>query len=44
MFYNRKLKNHIKLNKIIQRLMNLLQKTIPSKFMTEIYANYLLKY
>ena len=42
MFYNRKLNNHIRLNKIIQRLMNLLQKTIPSKFMPEIYINYLL--
>ena len=29
---------------IIQRLMNFLQKTFPSKFMIAIYRNYLLKY
>ena len=53
-FHNRKLNDHINrihkrtlrlyIKTIIQRLMNFLQKTAPSKFMTKICRGYLLKY
>ena len=54
MFHNRKLNNHINqihettlklhIKTIIQGLMNFMQKIVPSKFMTVICKDYLLKY